>query len=114
MTERATIVSRERSFEFGAGARMWVRGDGKSDDSISREELRLLRASARTKWGQGEFEGDSKREDVDLTHPKMVILLETSLKNGLARASILGNFWGPYGGPMGFSLEMVISLKTSF
>ena len=26
MTERATIVSRERSFEFGAGARMGVRG----------------------------------------------------------------------------------------
>ena len=28
--------------------------------------------------------------------------------------SILGNFWGPYGGPMGFSPEMVFSLKTSF
>ena len=47
LTDRATIVSRQRSFGRARVARRG--GDGKSDDSISREELRLLRASARTK-----------------------------------------------------------------
>ena len=52
--------------------------------------------------------------EVHLTRPKMVILLETSLKNGLARGVHFRDLLGTYWEPMDFRPEMVILLETSF
>ena len=59
----------------------------------------------------GENEGDGGAVPVVSHTPKIVILLETSIKNGLARSSIFGSFlytsWGPYGGPIVFQATKV-------